>query len=398
MTKQYYELTDSKSAKFWEVEQQDSVVKLRWGKIGTNGQSKIKELDSQEDAKKEVERLIKQKTKKGYVEADAMPTYQEDKDNIKASIAKLKRKNRKFKADCIANDFEITGWVEDHIKTVEELCKLLENLSNCSDIYHSTQFINHSIIEQINSAELVWMPITTKCKDIKNVKRDADMFGCFPWTSKSYPWPENGYAAPGMQIDLRNMNKLIGGDLFDDGLLQVWFNKNENYPCDPVIRIIPRSVLEKEKPDTVFHSFKAEQLKVADTDFLRKEGIKNTGSFDFFGWIIKDYDMRGMQIDESFAMMEESLQDRNYGEFSDKTILIADEVSSLAYRLEEKAGYFFGVPYVGQMGWSDDYARGYRNLFSFVNEYFDLGIYDGAQLMYKKEDGEISFSFEASFY
>jgi hypothetical protein len=323
----------------------------------------------------------------------------EDKNRIKASIAKLKRKNNKFKADCRANDFEITGWVKDHVETVEELCKLLESLSNCSDIYHST-LLFEQVIKQINSAELVWMPITTKCKDINGVKRDADMFGCFPWTSKSYPWPENGYAAPGIQIDLRNMNKLIGGRVFDDGLLQVWFNKNENYSYDPVIRIIPRSVLEKEKPDTAFYPFKSEQLQVADSDFLREEGIKNTGSFDFFGWVIKDYDMMGVQIDESFGMGMEVLDDCDHNaKLSDKTILIANEISSIVFdHFEEKPCYFFGVPYVGQMGWSDDYAEGCRNLFSFVNEYFDLGIYDGAQLMYKKEDGEISFSFEASIY
>jgi|GEM_PF-1240155 predicted DNA-binding WGR domain protein len=41
MPKQYYELTDDKSTKFWEVEQKSSAVHLRWGKIGVNGQSKI---------------------------------------------------------------------------------------------------------------------------------------------------------------------------------------------------------------------------------------------------------------------------------------------------------------------------------------------------------------------
>jgi len=66
MTKQYYELTDDKSAKFWEVEQKGTVVRLRWGKIGANGQTKIKELGSSADAKKEVEKLVKQKTNKGY--------------------------------------------------------------------------------------------------------------------------------------------------------------------------------------------------------------------------------------------------------------------------------------------------------------------------------------------
>ncbi|SVB89353.1 uncharacterized protein METZ01_LOCUS242207, partial [marine metagenome] len=67
MPKHYYELIDDKSSKFWEIEQKGSAVHLRWGKIGTQGQSKIKELDSKEDATKEVDKLIRQKTKKGYL-------------------------------------------------------------------------------------------------------------------------------------------------------------------------------------------------------------------------------------------------------------------------------------------------------------------------------------------
>ena len=61
----------------------------------------------------------------------------------------------------------------------------------------------------VESAELAWEPAVTKCTDMKNVERDVSMFGCFPWTSESYPWPtyfdknnKKVYAAPGMQIDL----------------------------------------------------------------------------------------------------------------------------------------------------------------------------------------------------
>ncbi len=61
MPKHYYELTDDKSSKFWEIEQKGSAVHLRWGKIGSNGQSKVKELESSDDAKNEVEKLIRTK-------------------------------------------------------------------------------------------------------------------------------------------------------------------------------------------------------------------------------------------------------------------------------------------------------------------------------------------------
>jgi predicted DNA-binding WGR domain protein len=45
------------AAKFWEVTQ-----------VGTDGQLKVKEFDSKEDAEAEVSKLIKEKTKKGYLE------------------------------------------------------------------------------------------------------------------------------------------------------------------------------------------------------------------------------------------------------------------------------------------------------------------------------------------
>ena len=70
MPKHYYELIDEKSSKFWEIEQKGSAVHLKWGKIGTNGQSKVKELESSDDAKNEIEKLIRQKTKKGYAKAE----------------------------------------------------------------------------------------------------------------------------------------------------------------------------------------------------------------------------------------------------------------------------------------------------------------------------------------
>ena len=66
MPKHYYELIDEKSSKFWEIEQKGSAVHLRWGKIGTKGQSKVKYAVTPFAAKNEVEKLIKQKTKKGY--------------------------------------------------------------------------------------------------------------------------------------------------------------------------------------------------------------------------------------------------------------------------------------------------------------------------------------------
>jgi predicted DNA-binding WGR domain protein len=66
-----FELVEGKSAKFWEVSQEGSDLHLRWGRLGTGGQSQTKSFASDAAAEKEAEKLIKEKTKKGYTEVEA---------------------------------------------------------------------------------------------------------------------------------------------------------------------------------------------------------------------------------------------------------------------------------------------------------------------------------------
>jgi len=55
-----------KSSKFYEVIQEGSVLHLRWGKIGTDGQKSDKTFSSEDAATREREKLIAEKIKKGY--------------------------------------------------------------------------------------------------------------------------------------------------------------------------------------------------------------------------------------------------------------------------------------------------------------------------------------------
>ncbi|MES2038757.1 MAG: STM4015 family protein [Pseudomonadota bacterium] len=66
--KHYFEYQDSKSYKFWQVEIEANTLNVKYGKIGTAGQEKISSFDTPEKAQKEMEKLISEKTKKGYVE------------------------------------------------------------------------------------------------------------------------------------------------------------------------------------------------------------------------------------------------------------------------------------------------------------------------------------------
>ena len=73
--KRYFEFTGadadrgtSNSAKFWEVDVEGSKVTIRFGKIGATGQTTVKDFDSDDAANAHAEKLIAEKTKKGYTE------------------------------------------------------------------------------------------------------------------------------------------------------------------------------------------------------------------------------------------------------------------------------------------------------------------------------------------
>ena len=63
-----FEFSDSTSNKFWEVEVKGKTLNVTFGKIETKGQSKPKDFATPEKAKAEMEKMIKEKTGKGYVE------------------------------------------------------------------------------------------------------------------------------------------------------------------------------------------------------------------------------------------------------------------------------------------------------------------------------------------
>lgn len=65
----YFEFSDGNSNKFWEVSLDGQVVTVRYGRIGTNGTTKVKELASTEAALKHYEKLIAEKESKGYLES-----------------------------------------------------------------------------------------------------------------------------------------------------------------------------------------------------------------------------------------------------------------------------------------------------------------------------------------
>ena len=69
MAKRYFEYKDAKSKKFWEVSVSGKKVNIRYGKLGTDGQTSVKELSTPAEAKAHAEKQAAGKVKKGYKEA-----------------------------------------------------------------------------------------------------------------------------------------------------------------------------------------------------------------------------------------------------------------------------------------------------------------------------------------
>lgn len=68
--KRYFEFVEGTSSKFWEVWIDGNEVVTQWGKIGTEGRETRKAFPDAEKTKKEYDKLVAEKTKKGYVEKD----------------------------------------------------------------------------------------------------------------------------------------------------------------------------------------------------------------------------------------------------------------------------------------------------------------------------------------
>ncbi len=65
---QYFESKSSSGGKFWEVTVHGAAIAVRYGKLGTRGQTRLKVLEDHDAAVREVARLVAAKQRKGYKE------------------------------------------------------------------------------------------------------------------------------------------------------------------------------------------------------------------------------------------------------------------------------------------------------------------------------------------
>jgi predicted DNA-binding WGR domain protein len=78
------ELEDDTSSKFWRARVEGKTLYVSFGKIGTAGQTQVRELASAAEAQKELDKLIRDKRKKGYEDAAGADEDDEDADEDEA--------------------------------------------------------------------------------------------------------------------------------------------------------------------------------------------------------------------------------------------------------------------------------------------------------------------------
>ncbi len=123
----YFEFTDGSSSKFWEVKVKGAIVTTRYGKIGADGRATSKTHSSAAAAKKEGEKLVAQKSKKGYLESGAAPG-----QPATTSVGSDPR-NRTLEAAILADPtdeaaFAVLGdWLQEQADPRGELIALQQN-------------------------------------------------------------------------------------------------------------------------------------------------------------------------------------------------------------------------------------------------------------------------------
>ncbi len=90
-----FQFSDAKSHKFWAIDVQGASFTVTYGKVGTAGQAQTKSFADAATAQREADKLIKEKTKKGYTETTP-----------KASATEAEA----FEASLRENPNDLAGW------------------------------------------------------------------------------------------------------------------------------------------------------------------------------------------------------------------------------------------------------------------------------------------------
>ncbi len=128
-----FEMKEGTSDKFWEIALNGKVHSIRYGRVGTDGQKKDKEFATEAEARKAYDKLVAEKTGKGYREVTGSADSRQQK--AQASQAQAKERVPFIKAILDAPDdpsayLIFADWLEDQGDPQGELIRLQWELEN----------------------------------------------------------------------------------------------------------------------------------------------------------------------------------------------------------------------------------------------------------------------------
>jgi predicted DNA-binding WGR domain protein len=78
----HLEFQEGTSSKFWRARVEDSTLYVNYGKIGSAGQTQVKDFGTDDLAQKEYDKLVREKRKKGYADAGGAPASNDDDEDV----------------------------------------------------------------------------------------------------------------------------------------------------------------------------------------------------------------------------------------------------------------------------------------------------------------------------
>lgn len=177
--KRVFVFQDFKSQKFWSIDVAGTDVTVNYGKLGTDGQTQVKNFATTEEAEKAANKLIAEKTKKGYVETAEETAREMKVEAKKYALSYDEYDNGVNLLDKILKDKHLPDYKQITIGCwnyeCEDCSKLLEGMLEHKDKFAQIEGLFWGDIEQ-EEQEVSWIEQTDlsplldampKLKDLK---------------------------------------------------------------------------------------------------------------------------------------------------------------------------------------------------------------------------------------
>lgn len=151
---------DEKSDKFWTIHLEETTLTVIFGKSNTAGRTNVKEFPTVEEAQKEAEKLIQEKTRKGYLEAFDVES-KASSFGVTEFWNLIERAKRKASGD-IEEQAEILKEIlaERPVEDIVEFGRILEyfhSLSYTSDLWAAAYIIQGGCSDDMFDYFRAWL-------------------------------------------------------------------------------------------------------------------------------------------------------------------------------------------------------------------------------------------------